>query len=154
MKKLATLALAAALIAPSVSAADNNINAWKQCGIGAMIFDQNGVAAAISNIIWDLGTTAVTSKLSSAENCNSGSAKTAMFIKQSYKNIIEETAQGEGEYITAMLDLLEVSEENRVTTIAAVRNDMARLVSEDSYASKAQSEKAELYYNSLIVRAQ
>ena len=41
-------------------------NLFKECGLGAIIFgdDMNGVPAAISNITWDLGTTASSSKSS------------------------------------------------------------------------------------------
>ncbi|MBI3771765.1 MAG: hypothetical protein HY272_03590 [Gammaproteobacteria bacterium] len=36
-------------------------NPWLDCGIGAMIFTETKWAAVTSNVIWDLGTTAVTS---------------------------------------------------------------------------------------------
>ena len=65
MIKKITLAttLMAALLSGNAMAQDD-INPWKHCGIGAMIFDDNGAAAAISNIIWDLGTTALSTKIS------------------------------------------------------------------------------------------
>ena len=44
-------------------------NAYVQCGIGAAIFKNNKTAAIISNIIWDLGTTAISSQTSSPETC-------------------------------------------------------------------------------------
>ena len=74
MKKHTLIAAAIAVAGLSSNAmADDHmekVNPWKQCGIGAMIFDDNGTAAAISNIIWDLGTTALSTKISSEESCN------------------------------------------------------------------------------------
>ena len=152
LKYVASLALAATLISPMVNAASDGVNPWKQCGLGAMIFDDNGTAAAISNIIWDLGTTAVTTKISSVESCNGKNAKTAMFIQQSYNNIIEETAQGQGKHLTAMLDLLEVDQQARASVLSDVRSEMAVIVSNTNYATATRSQKAESYYNALVAQ--
>ena len=76
------LAIAATLMTATLSGqamAQENINPWKHCGIGAIIFDDNGTAAAISNIIWDLGTTAVSSKVSSADSCEGKLVTAAVF---------------------------------------------------------------------------
>lgn len=153
MKNILTIALAAAFISPIASAADNDLNAWQKCGIGAMVFENNGAAAAISNIIWDLGTTAVTSKLSSAETCNGKDVKTAMYIKQSYNNIIQETAQGEGKHLTAMLDMYNVAEQERAATLAALRLHSATMVSSEDYSTVSISNKAQAYYTALVTTA-
>lgn len=155
MKKLITaVAIASAVFTAPMSMAEekasSGLNPWTDCGIGAMIFEDVAPAAAISNVIWDLGTTAVTSAGMSEDTCAGAGVKTAMFIQQSYNNIIEETAIGNGEHITAMLDLLEVNPAARADVIAAVRADMAGIVSQPSYASATTAEKAELYYNALI----
>ena len=50
------IAMAATLMTATLSGqtlAQENINPWKHCGIGAIIFDDNGTAAAISNVIWE-----------------------------------------------------------------------------------------------------
>jgi len=153
MKKVLTIALTAALMSPFASAAQNDLNAWTKCGIGAMVFEHNDTAAAISNVIWDLGTTAVSSKLSSVENCNGKGAKTAMYIKQSFNNIIEETAQGEGQHLTAMLDMYDVAEQQRSATIAALRAQSAEMVSSDDYVNASSSDKAQAYYTALVTTA-
>ncbi|MDP2561639.1 DUF3015 family protein [Psychrobium sp. 1_MG-2023] len=153
LKFIAPVAVVATLLAPTTQASEQNVNPWQHCGIGAMVFDNNGAAAAISNIIWDLGTTAVSSKISSVENCAGAKAKTAMFIKQSYNNIIEETAQGQGEHLNAMLDLLEVDQASRQDVLTNVRSDMATVVSNANYANTTPAQKAEMYYNTLVARA-
>lgn len=147
--------VASAILASPISLAEekatkSGINPWTDCGIGAMIFQDIAPAAAISNIIWDLGTTAVTSAGLSEQTCEGANVKTAMFIQQSYNNIIEETAKGNGEHVTAMLDLLEVKHADRPAIMNNVREDMAQVVSQSSYANATTAEKAEMYYNSLI----
>ena len=85
MKKLVLSTLMATTVAASAlmpvaaqAEGSKKLNPWQDCGIGAMIFPNNGAAAAISNIIWDLGTTAVSTNVSSQESCASEKAQTAL----------------------------------------------------------------------------
>ncbi|PKH01384.1 DUF3015 domain-containing protein [Psychromonas sp. MB-3u-54] len=133
--------------------AQSGINPWTECGIGAMIFQDTAPAAAISNVIWDFGTTAVTSAGISQQTCEGNNVKTAMFIQQSYNNIIEETAKGSGEHITAMLDILEVNQTDRLKIMANVRAEMAEIVGQSAYTNATMIEKSKIYYNSLILNA-
>jgi hypothetical protein len=143
-KKLTLAALlSTTAIAGNVSANDN-INPWKHCGIGAVIFDDNGTAAAISNIIWDLGTTAVSSKVSSADSCEGKMTTAAVFIQNNFNNVMEETSQGSGAHLTAMLDILDVSEAARADVVTAVRAEMALAVAANEAASP------EAFYNAVV----
>ncbi|RUO48020.1 DUF3015 family protein [Pseudidiomarina donghaiensis] len=122
MKKL-SLALASAAVLLSVSPqAEAEVNPWQQCGIGAMIFPDNGAAAAISNIIWDLGTTAVTSATVSEDTCKGASVATAMYINENYEQIETDLAIGEGEHLNAMLDMLAPA--NRDEAVAELRRSL------------------------------
>mgnify|MGYP000126707543 CR=1 FL=1 len=132
MKKtiLSTLMIAtitaSALMPTSVQAeSKKKLNPWQDCGLGAMVFPNNGVAAALSNVIWDLGTTAVTTNVSSQENCASEKAQTAMFIKSTMPSLEQEVAIGEGEYVTAMLELRGCELESHTEIIKAVRQEFA-----------------------------
>lgn len=78
MFKKTLLIFCLSLVGVSSTANSQEINAWKHCGIGAMIFNDNETAAAISNVIWDLGTTALSSKISSQESCEGAAAQTAV----------------------------------------------------------------------------
>ncbi|WP_235956226.1 hypothetical protein [Grimontia sedimenti] len=49
-----------------------------------MIFNDIPAAAGISNVIWDLGTTAVSSNISSQETCEGSRVKAAMFIQDNF----------------------------------------------------------------------
>ena len=145
MFKKITLAttLITALFAGNAMAQDD-INPWKHCGIGAMIFDDNGAAAAISNIIWDLGTTALSTKISSAESCNGKRATAALFIQTNFEQIVEETSQGAGDHLNAMLEILEVEAEQQDTVINTVRANMANAMTTEN------SLNAEFYYNAVV----
>ena len=145
MKKLTLCALVAStLMAGNVAAEDKPyVNPWKHCGIGAMIFNDNGAAAAISNIIWDLGTTAVSSKVSSVESCEGKEVKTAQFIQDNFKKVLEETSQGSGEHLTAMLNMLEVEGEQHQAMVKEIRSEVAKQV-------VAKQATPESYYNAVI----
>ena len=55
---------------------------FKECGLGASIFKDNGDAAAISNIVWDSGTTATSSATTTPDSCKGGDERMAIFINQ------------------------------------------------------------------------
>jgi hypothetical protein len=143
MKKTILCAVASTvLLANTAFAAEKakGINPWTECGIGAIIFDDNHAAAAISNIIWDLGTTAVSSKISSEESCDGVKARTAQFIQDNYNQVIEETSQGSGEHLAAMLDMLDVDSEQQAEVVTAIRSDISSKIAADQSTP-------EVYYN-------
>jgi hypothetical protein len=136
---ITTIMVGALTLATMNSAAANNennknLNPWQDCGIGAMIFTSNGAAAAISNIIWDLGTTAVSSNVSSQDSCASEQAKTAMFIQATLPVLEQELATGEGEYVTAMLALRGCAATSHTAIINAVRKDMTQKSTDNAEA--------------------
>lgn len=129
-------------------------NVWRECGIGGMIFRGTGWAAITSNIIWDLGTTATSSNVSSDDLCEGKGASTAKFIFENYASLEEQTAAGQGEHLSAMLNNLNCEAGSQAAIITSVRTDMAAAISSASFAQKTQSQKAEGYYNSVIKNAQ
>lgn len=152
LKKIATaLILLVAVIPTIASAADSatkkDLNPWTDCGIGAMIFTNTGWAAAISNVIWDLGTTAVTSNVSSQNACGSSKAKVALFIGTTYANLEEETVKGNGQHISAMLNIMNCNPASHENIIRAVRSEFSQAVRNADYTQKATLVKAEEYYN-------
>ncbi|PKF50967.1 DUF3015 family protein [Enterovibrio nigricans] len=127
----------------AMAAESNDFNPWTQCGIGAMIFEDNGTAAAISNVIWDLGTTAVSSKISSEDTCKGSEVKAAQFIQDNFDKVLEETSQGSGAHLTAMLEILDVEDVAQPQVIASVRADVAGKV-------VANEATPEVYYNAVM----
>ena len=121
-------------------------NPYSDCGIGAAIFPDTDWAAATSNIIWDLGTTAITSATASPETCSSRNVSVAKFIGQTYDNIVEDTAKGDGEYVTAMLDIYECNAEAKDNIIAELRVSLSEELTADDFVTKSKLEKAESLY--------
>ena len=134
IKRCLTAAVLVSAFVSMPSQAKSGINPWQQCGIGAMVFPDNGTAAAISNVIWDLGTTAVSSNVSSVESCKGANVKTAQFIKQTFPILEQEIAQGEGEYISAMLNVRGCDSSAHSQMITTIRNDFAQTSVNDAQA--------------------
>jgi len=136
---------------PTISSAAEqeakDLNPWTDCGIGAMIFDNTKWAAAISNVIWDLGTTAVTSAGLSKQTCSGKNAKVAMFIGTTYANLEDETVKGDGQHLHAMLNIMNCDSAAHENIIGSVRSEFGQSLRDETYASKSSLEKAEGYYN-------
>lgn len=144
------LVVVAAMPAKQVIAAQHaQINPWSDCGIGAMIFPNNDTAAIISNIIWDLGTTAVTSAEASKQTCKGHNVVAARFVYRSYANLEQETAVGTGEHIVAVLNILGCPNDSEQHIAMAVRKDFAAVLQNPQYTSWNRLEKAKSYYNIL-----
>ena len=131
------------------AATQGNINPWQHCGIGAGIFDENGTAAALSNIIWDSGTTAVTSATMSPETCSSKEVEVARFVDETYEQLAMETAMGEGEHLTAALGLMNCGNGSSQEVVSQLRADLQQASATASYAEQGHADKAFQYYNSL-----
>ncbi len=106
--------------------------------------------AVTSNIIWDIGTTAVTSATASPETCSGKKATAAKFILDSYESLAEETARGQGTHLDALMNILEVDTAQQATVIASLRAQMAGKVISNTYNSSTKLEKSSDYYNSII----
>ncbi len=128
-------------------AAEAAKNPFSQCGIGAALFPDNGVAATISNVIWDIGTTAVTSGLSSPSTCSGNSSQVAMIINSSYANLETEAAIGEGKYLTAVADAMDCSADARAPLYAEVRARFEEEVAAPGYTTLDKTQKAVNLYN-------
>ncbi|OIO69165.1 MAG: hypothetical protein AUJ56_07840 [Zetaproteobacteria bacterium CG1_02_49_23] len=122
---------------------------YVDCGLGAMIAPKTPVVAAVTNVTWDLGTTAMSSNYSSPESCKGGSAKTAAFINDSYAPIENELARGEGDYLTAMMTTAGCDEAAQPALSSAVRKDFADRVASTDYAHETGFQHAEGLYNIL-----
>lgn len=147
--KIAALALLMAAVPMVGSAQDKKktLNPWIDCGIGAMIFDETGWAAVSSNVIWDLGTTAVTSDQASQNTCNSRKAQMATYIGATYANLSEEAVKGEGKHLHAMLDIMSCEPAARRDIIGSIRKDFAQYLGDAGYVAKPANAKAEDFYN-------
>lgn len=121
-------------------------NPFTDCGIGAALFPDTHWAAVTSNAIWDLGTTAIASATASPETCSGAKVEAAMFIKETYPNLIEETAAGQGEHLSAVMQILGCSADSHDAITESVRGEMSIKVNSDAYSSMDQLQKSADFY--------
>lgn len=129
-------ALAMAVLLTPQAEARSLDKIFAECGIGAAIFPTNNAAAAVSNIIWDLGTTATSSDISSPESCKGKSSEIAMFIGSTYDKLEVEVAAGKGEYVETLAKMSGKS-------VAEIRNEFSKVVESKEYATMTKLEKAD-----------
>ena len=143
--------LMASISVPAMAAgqAGSGPNPFSDCGIGAAIFENN-VAAAISNVIWDVGTTAVTSATASPETCNGKEVEAAAFIFESYEDLVVESSHGEGEHLDALLTILAVTDDSKANVVSELRVELANLISASDYSEQSAVQRAESLYNVII----
>lgn len=110
-KSLAIVALSAAALtatAPVQARSAYSIeHIYTQCGLGGIIFGRiNNILAVISNVTWDLGTTAVLSGTLSPNTCGGQVVARAVFIKENFPSIEQDLASGRGEHLAALNSLM------------------------------------------------
>ncbi len=124
-------------------------NPFSDCGIGAAIFPTVGWAAATSNIFWDVGTTAVTSAVSSPETCNGRKVETARFILETLPALERDIAVGSGEQLAALGEVMDCDPSARADLAAHVRLSYAGVVGREGYGQKSRIERAADLFSSV-----
>lgn len=100
--KLKAILVALALTGLVSTGAKAGPNPYSDCGIGAAIF-KNDIAASISNVIWDLGITAIISATASPDTCDGADVETAMLILETLPELEKEFAVQGGETTTELM---------------------------------------------------
>lgn len=121
-------------------------NPFTDCGIGAALFPTVGWAAVTSNVIWDIGTTALTSATASPQTCSGKRVAAAIFINDTYEKLAEETARGQGEHLNAVLNILGCDSARHAAAIEAARGAMGEAVATPGYATQRRLDKAADFY--------
>ncbi len=142
-KSLATLAIVA-----SSSMAGN---LWVECGLGGVIGSMVGgkagnVIATVTNVTFDLGTTATTSDISSPDLCANREAASAKFINDTYKSLEAETANGQGSNLSTLLDIAETDVMMRDMVVSQLRAGFAKEVASSEFSSMTDTQKAQIYH--------
>jgi len=149
---IATLAVVTVLIFAPPTMSREFADIYTECGLGALIAPRNGAVAAVTNVTWDLGTTAISSNISSPDTCNGGQEKTAAFIYDSYSALETELASGDGPYLNALILLSGCEQQVHKELISVLRNDFAKVVAEPGYAAQSSYEQANTLYGLLYKR--
>ncbi len=147
MKKLLVAAAMTVLALSPAQAKDSSTRDFGdilgECGLGAMLFPDDRTVAIITNITWDLGTTAASSNSSSPGTCKGGQAETAKLVMQSYPELENDLAAGEGEHLAALMSVANCE----AGAAGELRADFASVVSAEGFATQSREAKAESLYN-------
>ena len=119
---------------------------YTECGLGAMIAPTNTTVATITNITWDLGTTAISSNISCPDSCKGGQEKMAAFIYESQDLLVNELANGSGEYLDALTVLAGVETDQKEHFISVLRDDVRDVVTTSGFVAQSRFEKAEVLF--------
>lgn len=129
-------------------------NPYSDCGIGAALFKDTEWAAVSSNVIWDLGSTAVTSATVSPETCSKKNVKAAIFIRDSYAPLVEDVSRGQGDHLTAALDVFECPRIQHAIVTKDVRAAMLKAISTQGFNEQQPLEKATQLFNIIDSKTQ
>ena len=143
------------LVLPQFGMAREFGEIYTDCGLGGLIGSAIGskedtlanIAAVVTNITFDLGTTAISSNTTSPGTCARGKEKTAAFIYESYESLETDLASGDGVYLDALVALAGNEEQTRERFVAAVRSGFAKLVAMPEYPEQDRFTRSEALYN-------
>jgi len=144
-KTLALVAVSAALTIAAPAQARSQLSLehiYTQCGIGGLVFGRiNNVLAIISNVTWDLGTTAVVSGTLSPNACGGVIVARAVFIKENFPSIEQDLASGRGEHLAALNGLMACS-----AASSHLRQDYANYTLSSTYKEANASANSEALF--------
>lgn len=143
------------LLAARPAVARDFATIYVECGLGALIAPRTPVVAVITNITWDLGTTAISSEMSSPESCKGESVGTASFIHDSYDLLEMDLASGAGTHLDMLATLVGLDTDSAARTefVGALRADFASYVANSDYGLQNRFQKAEALYNMVYAHA-
>ena len=155
MKKLLVSSIAALAVVTTLQAKDADFGEiYTECGLGGIIGSTSkdekigNILAVITNITWDLGTTASTSYFSSDNTCYNKRATVAAFINQSYEKLEKDIALGDGKYLDALASLsikgTDLSKDQYVHTL---RSKFSQVLSSADYEKLSRYQKVEKLYD-------
>ena len=120
---------------------------YKQCGIGGLIFGQSSPTLAfISNVTWDLGTTAATSDATNGCSVGTSDTMAAVYIHETYEQLETELAIGQGEYLEALTSLMSCEGTNAQAVQSELRSAFSGVVRASGYASMDSFAKSDSLY--------
>ena len=132
-------------------------NPWTECGIGGAIGSlinkqpASDVIATISNLVWDLGTTATSSATLTPGLCaNKKMVSAARFINDTYAILEIETVNGHGENLSALLNIVEYDKSKQTEFINSLRSSFALMVNSKEFTEIKEIEKAQAYYSIFV----
>ncbi len=144
-----SVGFAASALAAADAPAGSGPNPYSDCGIGAALFPKTPVGAVISNVIWDVGTTAVTSAVSSPQTCSGKKVAAAEFILRTYAALEEEAVVGRGDHLASALTLMGCGAGDHQKVFDGLQADLGSVMDVKVDAAMNQVEKSSRIYNLL-----
>lgn len=148
LKKIAIASVVAAMIMPFGTAnaqvdSDRTIEqVYKQCGLGGAIFgNSSAILAIISNVTWDLGTTAAISNSLSPDTCQGGNLKAAVLIKEAFPSVEKDLASGQGAHLSALQNVANCD------SVSSVRAKYGQYAQTSAYRTSTQDQNAEALFS-------
>ena len=120
---------------------------YQECGLGAVLSPNDPTIAVITNVTYDLGTTAISSNSSSPDSCHGGRGRIASLINKAYELLEADLASGNGKYLNTLTAMTVRDSQAQQQFKDALRKDFAKVVSAPGYTSKARFEKEQMLYN-------
>ena len=118
-------------------------NPYTDCGIGAALFPNTNWAAVTSNVIWDVGTTALISATASEDTCSGGEAQTAMLIHDKLETLESQMMLEDGNVLASLTETMNCGSANINSDIRASYKEV---LADTDYSSKNRVEKSESIY--------
>lgn len=150
MKKkmmMMVVAISSIFVVSQPSMAREFADIYTECGLGAIIAPRNSAVAAVTNVTWDSGTTAISSNISSPGSCAGGKGKTAALIHDAYEYLARDLSKGSGSYLNTLLTLSSCQPAARPAIIGALRNEFSKVVAKPGYSLQNRYEQAENFYD-------
>jgi len=80
--------------------------------------------------------------------------KTALFIRDSYPQLVEEAARGQGEHLATAMALFDCSSQQKTAAIMETRVGLAGVIAQENYSAKSDLDKAAEMYGVMQGAAQ
>lgn len=148
LKVILTIATLMMTLVGTASAQRDFASIYKECGLGAMLFPDDPIIAVVTNVTWDLGTTAAISELSSPETCKGNASMMAAFLLDAHPQVEQDLSVGEGAYLSSMVNLMGC-EGNETAATSALRASFSDAIADDYY-SGSDVEKSEALFNAAM----
>ncbi|MEL6683507.1 MAG: DUF3015 family protein [Pseudomonadota bacterium] len=148
MKKTFALTIAAAaaatLMTGAAQAQSKDIgDIYTDCGLGGAIFPDatDPIGPVLVNILIS-SPTVLTQGLLVPASCSGGSGVSARMLNVAYPQIEAEVAVGEGQYLAALMDVMECDTSVQAALVDDMRSNLGETVAQASYSTMTQDDKA------------
>lgn len=122
---------------------------YTECGLGGMIAPQTEGAAAVTNVTWDLGTTAITSHSTTPGTCMGGEARTAQILYDTHQLVERDIARGSGDHLQAVLESTPSPKSSYDELTERLQSDLEDAMTQDDWTEQDRFDRAAYLHDRL-----